>query len=208
MAATGSFSMVVCVGVGAVLGTVLTNLILRLDEPATSSGPTEPAVRSRAPDTRRNALADTAIELRPAIAAEPPPTPVLPETEPEPTAPLEDRLDQAPEQQWNRRLTAHREEARDPEWSRAATPRLTEDLVTIAAQGQFRLIGTDCKTTTCSVELEWSTYADAAKTYESLLVGAYRMACTTAILLPRPQDESAPYRGTLLLDCEQAQTDG
>jgi hypothetical protein len=64
------------------------------------------------------------------------------------------------------------------------------------------MLGAQCKTTTCSAALEWPSYDEAMKSYDALLHGDFRANCARGILLPEPEDRTLPYRGRLLLDCE------
>jgi hypothetical protein len=100
---------------------------------------------------------------------------------------------------------AHSNEARDATWAREEESAFATALQHTAARGRYQVVQVDCRTTLCTAELEWPSYALAAKGYAHAL-HVNVPGCESAILLEPPPDPSRPYRVTARYDCEEART--
>jgi hypothetical protein len=104
---------------------------------------------------------------------------------------------------WSEHLRSHEAETVDPAWASTTTPLFESDASQLAEQQEFELISVRCKSSTCSVTVEWSSYESALEQYNSLLHYNYRMNCMREILLPEPSDRALAYRATMLYDCSR-----
>jgi hypothetical protein len=86
----------------------------------------------------------------------------------------------------------------DPSWSTGAEEKFTSDLGRLGAHVQR----VDCRKTACVATIEWPSRAQAQQQYRSLIKGNYQLPCDRQIFLDRAAREDAPYRATLVLDCE------
>lgn len=102
---------------------------------------------------------------------------------------------------WDERLDGHGAEARDGAWAPAAELALAADVQSLSDTAQVRVLGTDCRTTTCTSTLEWKDYGSAVEHYTTLLHHPYKNNCAREVLMPPPENREAPYRATVLYDC-------
>jgi Skp family chaperone for outer membrane proteins len=109
---------------------------------------------------------------------------------------------------WEDRLADHEAEAKDPAWSTPAEKALNEDVFAIAAQAQVRVLGSDCKSKTCTATVEWKNYGTAVDNFGTLLHNPYQNGCARAVILPEPDKPGAPYRATILFDCSASRNPG
>jgi hypothetical protein len=101
----------------------------------------------------------------------------------------------------------HANEARDTAWARDEETAFNATLGGGAERGGYKIVNIDCRTTLCTAELEWPSYAQASTGYpEALHVDM--PGCESAILLEPPADASRPYRATARYDCENSRTGG
>lgn len=113
------------------------------------------------------------------------------------------------QQRYEARLQQHAAEPVDPEWSRATASLIQADVLERAASMSFRLGRVDCRTTSCTAELEWPSLAEADREHGSLVHFPFRANCSRTVLLPPPaKADGGPLRASLLLDCESWRADG
>jgi hypothetical protein len=103
-------------------------------------------------------------------------------------------------------VEAHRAEAIAPDWALRSEASLKADMARVTKEHEVdaRILRVRCASVTCSVDVEWPSFATARETYARFVEGAASLACGTGIMLPEPADATAPYRGTLLLDCRES----
>jgi hypothetical protein len=101
--------------------------------------------------------------------------------------------------QHNRMLETHRSEARDIRWAPDTEGIIVKNLAEIGKE-KFDTVKVECKTTTCTANLEWPSYQRAVATYSDLLHFATEVNCAREILLPEPKDPEAPYQATFVLE--------
>lgn len=139
-----------------------------------------------------------ALEQRLAELASPPPSrsarPAL--------TPLESQ------QRYEARLREHAAEPFDPGWSRPTASLIEADVLKQAASMSFRLGRVDCRTTTCTAELEWPSLAEADREYLSVVHFPYQANCSRTLILPPPSQAEGPLRAQMLLDCESWRGEG
>jgi hypothetical protein len=92
-------------------------------------------------------------------------------------------------------------ESRDPKWSSGAEASMDRDLEAMETTVGFRARRSDCRSTLCSADLEWPSYAAARKALNEVVAARYDMNCSTVMFLPAPDDVSTAYSSTLIRDC-------
>jgi hypothetical protein len=112
------------------------------------------------------------------------------------------------QQRYEAQLQQHAAEPIDPGWSRPTASLIEADVLKQAAGMSFRLERVDCRTTSCTAELEWPSLAEADREYLSLVHFPYRANCSRTVLLPPPSKAEGPLRASMLLDCESWRADG
>jgi len=155
-----------------------------------SAGATRVVVERRTSPVDEQRLA--ALEQRLAELAPPPPSGSAREA---PT-PLETQ------QRYETRLREHAAEPVDPTWSRATATLIEADVLGQSGSMSFRLGRVDCRTTSCTAELEWPSLGEADREYLSLVHFPYRANCSRTVLLPPPSQAEGPLRAQMFLDCE------
>jgi hypothetical protein len=123
-------------------------------------------------------------------AAHPPPTPL------------------ESQQRYEARLRQHAAEPVDPVWARSTASLIETDVLKQAGSMSVRLGRVDCRTTSCSAQLEWPSLAEADREYLSLVHFPYRANCSRTVVLPPAAKAGEPLRAELLLDCESWRAEG
>jgi hypothetical protein len=99
-------------------------------------------------------------------------------------------------------LDAHRREATDAAWAAPAARAFTADLAVIQGKRNVRVGAVNCRSHTCSAELEWSSRELATNEWVDLLHYPYRYSCARMIVLPSASTPSAgPTKTTMLFEC-------
>jgi hypothetical protein len=106
------------------------------------------------------------------------------------------------QQRYEARLQQHAAEPVDPGWSRATASLIEADVLEQAGTTSVRVGRVDCRTTSCTAELEWPSVAEADRDYLSLVHFPYRANCSRTVVLPPPSTAAGPLRAKMLLDCE------
>jgi hypothetical protein len=99
-------------------------------------------------------------------------------------------------------IDRHTREENDPQWSSRAEKSLESLLRPLAANGNFQVESVDCRTTSCMAALVFDTYADARKTWPTILHARNHVGCITDIMLEDP-DGGAKYGVTVFYDCSE-----
>lgn len=102
---------------------------------------------------------------------------------------------------WESQLSRIDQEPVDPSWARDKESALSSHIQSLAQRAGFRLLQAQCKTRSCSATMEWTSYADAMKHYSVVLHETSQSQCRRKIMLPEPENPSAPYQATIVLDC-------
>lgn len=98
-------------------------------------------------------------------------------------------------------IERHRSESPDPSWAPRGIATVSKALTAMAPTAAFSFRKVDCRTTSCSAEIEWPTFGDARTHYTELLVGDYEdVNCARQIVVPDRVDPSLPTTATLVLD--------
>jgi len=113
-------------------------------------------------------------------------------------------------ERWTDALAKHEAEVSDPAWSARTGLAFEADLTGLSTEKGFRLLTSQCRTTTCSARLEWPDYKSALQGAPQLVHHVYRTNCGTATALPEPPSgrENDPYQATLLYDCASTRAGG
>ncbi len=140
-----------------------------------------------------------ALEQRPLGAASPPPAAL-------PDLPKDSAQAAADERAaFQAVLDAHELEPRNTAWSRSASPAFEMDLNKLAAQGGFAIDHVDCRATTCAVELDWPSQAQAQAGWHGLLTYEYGVNCQRNVLLRDEPDARGRVHADLFFDCAGSQ---
>jgi hypothetical protein len=122
-----------------------------------------------------------------------------------PPDPAQARRDAA--QAHRRLLERHAAEGVDPSWSRQASTMLSADLKggVGANTNKFSIGAVDCRTTSCTAQIEWPSYGDAVQSLQAVFQRPISMNCTQQVTLAdEPADVTLPYRTTAFFDCEES----
>lgn len=98
-------------------------------------------------------------------------------------------------------LAAHAREPIDPSWSREANWLLQDDLDAVAASTGTRIASIQCRSTSCSVGIEFRDYAHAHDAFANFAQGNYRVNCGRRISLFDERMGDVPFEAVLLLTC-------
>ena len=101
-------------------------------------------------------------------------------------------------------LRLHRQDWRDLQWAPQVEKALSEQFSTL--EGSHSIIGIECKTTSCIVEIEWPTDSEAATGYADFLHKSTEPNCETSFLL-EPTSGGAPSRQRLHMNCVDARAE-
>jgi hypothetical protein len=112
------------------------------------------------------------------------------------------------QRRYEARRQQHAAEPVDPTWSRSTASLIEADVLEQAGSMSFRLGRVDCRTTSCTAELEWPSLAEADQEYLSLVHFPYRANCSRTVVLPPPSKAGGPLRAEMLLDCESWRAEG
>jgi len=153
--------------------------------------------KSAADDARVNALEQrlAALEQRP-LAASPsgalPMTDVPKDTE---SAVAEERAT------FQAALDAHELEPRNTPWGNRAGRSFAEDLGKLSQQGKFSFNRVDCRASTCTADIDWSSEAEARAGWHSLLTYDYGVNCQRNVLLREQPDPHGRTHADLIFSC-------
>lgn len=92
----------------------------------------------------------------------------------------------------------------DPSWSGKSASSFQKDLGDVASKGKFDVVRVDCRSSSCLGTLEWSSYDDAKRNFENVLVHSYDVNCAREIFLPEPANAQARYQATAVFDCKKS----
>lgn len=118
----------------------------------------------------------------------------------EESPPKEGTRDRA--QAYQEAVAEHWNETSDDAWAPAASASLLKDLEGLAKENHFSVVQVDCRSLSCVGVVEWASYAEATSTYLELAQSRYGLNCQRTVAAEPPEDPSAPYRTTVLLDCK------
>lgn len=100
-------------------------------------------------------------------------------------------------------LRSARAEPREPLFAESNTPRLEQDLAEVGQRFDFRFDKLDCRSTRCTVELDWPSLASARSAYKSGFSTAFtRSHCQHRMLFPDVVNEQARAKTVLIATCE------
>jgi hypothetical protein len=104
-------------------------------------------------------------------------------------------------------LNAHNQEPRDRTWAPAAEASLLAGLNALPELGG-RTTQVDCRSKTCTAQVEWSNYAAALAGYPQVLHANLQTNCSKSTVLPEPQDREQPYKAAFVFDCDSSERGG
>jgi hypothetical protein len=101
----------------------------------------------------------------------------------------------------NAAIAAHMAEAIDPKWAPAANRSFKADLNAVGEKLGFDLRQVDCRTTTCTATVAFSSFAEANRHYADLLRMRYGVNCTREVTLDDPGEQGGAFETTVVYDC-------
>jgi hypothetical protein len=106
-------------------------------------------------------------------------------------------------------LDAHRREPIDGHWAAPAARAFAADLGIIEAHRRVKVTAVNCRSHSCSAELEWPSRDAATGEWADLLHYPYRYGCARMIVIP-PAVEGQPAgltKTTMLFECSDKKND-
>ncbi|MBI2392314.1 MAG: hypothetical protein HYV09_22195 [Deltaproteobacteria bacterium] len=101
------------------------------------------------------------------------------------------------------RLAAHEAQGVDASWAPGAEKSLRTDFAEVATSARATVLGVHCKTTSCKVDLEWNSYAEANDAISEITRAQYALNCMRSISLLDPPVQGARYRASAMFDCTE-----
>jgi soluble cytochrome b562 len=102
------------------------------------------------------------------------------------------------------KLDAHTQERVDVEWARPAARALESDMgsvmESIPQEERGKLLGLDCRTSTCVATVEFPTFVAAKDQFPRLVEHSYGVPCGRTVVLDKPADPLAPFKMRLLFE--------
>jgi hypothetical protein len=197
-ALTGSIAALVVVGAtsSAPKGVPESREAVPAATPRGSQATFEPDERS---ENRLRMLEHRLADVARAVEARPEDDSLPPEVEEERV-----RLREHAMMEWRQALEEHEAQDVDANWSHEVGLRFADDIEAFASDGAFLVSKIDCRSTSCTAQLEFTSFDDATRHFATLLTARYRENCGTKTLFEEPQDPAAPYAVTMLYDCSEA----
>ncbi len=189
--------------VGGVIGGNLFAWLGRVDAaPAPPPSRSEAAVTEPAREVTRESriqrLRDSAVEARLQALEEARSGEPTSEDAPEAVDPP---TQQEMEARHAERVRAHHEEELNPHWARETSAAFAADFLRNEGTN-FSVADVECRSTTCSVVLEWPSRDLALNEWKRALVQPTRANCGRSIVVPeQTAGDTGPLQATLLLDC-------
>jgi hypothetical protein len=94
-------------------------------------------------------------------------------------------------------------ESVDADWAAAMTKRVSNAIQRVLSlpTSSAQLLAVTCKTSMCTVNLEWPSYGDAVRETTSMLALPVKN-CARHLYIPPPDGPMDAYRASLYLSCE------
>jgi hypothetical protein len=103
-----------------------------------------------------------------------------------------------------REFTKQQEHAAEPvdaTWASKAKREFHEDLDGLGRAVGASVQSVDCRTSSCKVELAWSSHEQASRHYYALLSSPVRQNCAFFALLPEPSKDAKGYVQSVFFKC-------
>jgi hypothetical protein len=102
-------------------------------------------------------------------------------------------------------LQAHRLEPTDAAWAAPASRSISADFNIMQGRRGFKVNGVNCRSHTCTADLEWPSRDLASSEWSRVLHYPYRNGCAKMLVLSPsvPGQESGPAKTTMLFDCAE-----
>jgi hypothetical protein len=192
---------------GMLLGLLLVNVIPK-SKGAASAMQSPQAVRSL--ELSLTETRDQLAELRRDLASKTPPAPRTIDVEQAaPFVPPDHGRNRDPQarelsrkkviESWETSLDHHRQQRVDPAFSEHATAAFGTHLAKLSDELGFAVVGTDCRSASCEVSIEWPTY-DQAMANRRRIKEPDMLNCSLNTLLPTPDRADQPYVARVLFD--------
>lgn len=104
--------------------------------------------------------------------------------------------------EFRRDIQNHESDARDPDWATDAEGKIHASMDT--TDGGHEVLKVDCRMTSCIVDLQWPSRADALQGFGSVLAAHIEPNCATKILLHEDGPGEGPFQEKLILDCTES----
>lgn len=100
-------------------------------------------------------------------------------------------------------IAKHVREAVDGEWAASMVKVLTREIESEAAEGHFKLVRVDCRTTSCIAALEWPSHNDGVTANAMLVRSMLDVPCSREILLEEEGSAKERFVATMVFECER-----
>jgi hypothetical protein len=118
-----------------------------------------------------------------------------------PGVPLGTRDPHADARRFHQRIEAHEREPVDPSWSSRAQSVYEVDLGKLAADAGFRLVGVDCRSTSCVAQLTFASLAEAKGSMQRIVLSRWTLNCAKEMNLDPATDGAPEYTTSIYFDC-------
>jgi hypothetical protein len=102
-------------------------------------------------------------------------------------------------------IAKHVRQPVDGEWSASMVKVLTREIESEAAEGHFKLVRVDCRTTSCIAALEWPSRNDGVTANAVLVRSMLDVPCSREILLDDEAPQKERFVATMVFECEREQ---
>jgi hypothetical protein len=102
-------------------------------------------------------------------------------------------------------LEAHRRDPVDKVWAQKARAEFSADLESLEKTLPIHVDNVDCRTTSCTANVTFGTYAAARESFDKILTHAYAKGneCGTEITLMPPTSPDGKYSTEVYFDCDR-----
>lgn len=105
-------------------------------------------------------------------------------------------------EQHRKLLESHRTEDMDVAWARPSRTMLVDELSRLQEGKGVKVTDVDCRATTCTVEMEWDSLAQAQASLQELVTHEYGLNCGRTMTL-EPSDGRTSYHSTMVFMCDR-----
>lgn len=103
-------------------------------------------------------------------------------------------------ERWGNSLQYHRQQQVNPAFSVQAASAFNKNLDKISDELGFAVVGTDCRSQSCEVTVEWPNFDLARKNFRRVTELPESMNCSHDVVLPEPENPDTPYVQHVLFD--------
>jgi hypothetical protein len=102
------------------------------------------------------------------------------------------------EERFSQMVATHERSPVDAAWASTASRTYQGDLDERQRRFNFRAGPVECRSSSCVAEVEWDSYAEAQRTFHTLVGFPTEMTCQSHISIPEPEDMTLVYKSKVL----------